>query len=461
MELVMLNQISNDICRTAKINIIRFDNDASACYDRILVHLGMMAARRCGMPDNALQVHAGTLKNMKYRVKTTFGLSEKSYQGTDELPLFGTGQGSGASPAVWLSLVVILMNTLERLARKRITFYSPDSTYRHDRLLDAFVDDTSLAFTDTDHEQTHDQMVKSLETAAQTWQRLLHYSGGALNLRKCSWSFLYWEWKNGRPQIRTPTNDDVHIKIRRDLSDISGTVIRRTAPNDANKILGVYLNPVGEFSTHLNYLRKTANSYASCIRTSRITVPEMTTFLKTIYAPSMMYSLPAVSCPEEDLHSVQTDLLRVTLQKLGASSKTPTEIRHGPYELGGLNIMDLRTETGIARIKFLRDAIYSDSEAGRLLKLSIKMTQLEAGIAEPILEAPHLPLPYITSTWITSIRTFINLHNIQLSISDTLKVRFNGPNDACIMDPAKLRVLNPTTKRHKSGPTTPKGDHIV
>ena len=65
IELVMLNQISNDICRTNKYNIIRFDNDASACYDRILVPLGMMAARRCGMPDNAVSVHADTLQAMQ------------------------------------------------------------------------------------------------------------------------------------------------------------------------------------------------------------------------------------------------------------------------------------------------------------------------------------------------------------------------------------------------------------
>ena len=57
MELVMLNQLSNDICRTNKYNIIRFDNDASACYNRILVHLGMMAARRCG---DARQCNPGT-----------------------------------------------------------------------------------------------------------------------------------------------------------------------------------------------------------------------------------------------------------------------------------------------------------------------------------------------------------------------------------------------------------------
>ena len=113
--IVLLQQISNDICRTQKINIIRFENDASACYDRILVHLGLMAARRCGMPENALSVHGETLQQMKYKVKTAYGISDEWYQGTIPEPLFGTGQGSGASPAVWLTLVVILMNTLARL----------------------------------------------------------------------------------------------------------------------------------------------------------------------------------------------------------------------------------------------------------------------------------------------------------------------------------------------------------
>jgi hypothetical protein len=145
-ELVMLNQLSNDICRTNKINLIRFENDASACYDRILVHLGMLAARRCGMPTNAINLHANTLLNMQYKVKTAFGVSEDYYSGTPEQPLFGTGQGSGASPAVWLTLIVVLMNTLDRLTQERTRFRSPDSPTRHERLIDAFVDDTSLVF---------------------------------------------------------------------------------------------------------------------------------------------------------------------------------------------------------------------------------------------------------------------------------------------------------------------------
>jgi hypothetical protein len=104
----------------------------------------MMAARRCGMPTNAIRVHSETLANMKYKVKTTFGVSEGYYTGQPDAPLYGTGQGSGASPAVWLTLAVILMNTLDRITRERIWFRAPDDPLTHSRLIDAFVDDTSL-----------------------------------------------------------------------------------------------------------------------------------------------------------------------------------------------------------------------------------------------------------------------------------------------------------------------------
>ena len=63
--------------------------------------------------------------------------------------LFGTGQGRGASPSVWLTLVVVPMNTLDRIIPERMTFSSPTSPpQQHDRLINAFVDDTSLGFTD-------------------------------------------------------------------------------------------------------------------------------------------------------------------------------------------------------------------------------------------------------------------------------------------------------------------------
>jgi hypothetical protein len=122
---------------------------------------------------------------MNYKVKTAFGMSDKHYTSQQDEPLFGTGQGSGASPAVWLTLVVVLMNTLDKITQERIRFCSPDAPDHHQRLTDAFVDDTSLAITDTYDPMTPNSMIQSIEKIAQNWEHsclflaVLSYCTGA------------------------------------------------------------------------------------------------------------------------------------------------------------------------------------------------------------------------------------------------------------------------------------------
>jgi hypothetical protein len=128
---IMLTQLTTDLSRILKHDFARFDNDASACYDRIIIALAMLAARKCGMPNHAIRVHADALQFMKYVVKTIHGASEANYHGTIFAPLFGTGQGSGASPAAWLSLVVILLQTMDRIIPDRINFSPPNGKITH------------------------------------------------------------------------------------------------------------------------------------------------------------------------------------------------------------------------------------------------------------------------------------------------------------------------------------------
>jgi hypothetical protein len=73
MDPIMLTQLTPDQCRLMKNNLARFDNNASACYDRIIIALGILAARRFGMPENAIKTHADRLKFMCYAVKTRAG----------------------------------------------------------------------------------------------------------------------------------------------------------------------------------------------------------------------------------------------------------------------------------------------------------------------------------------------------------------------------------------------------
>ena len=288
----------------------------------------MLAARRCGMPNNAIQTHADCLELMKYTVKTAHGISEDNDHGTPYSPLFGTGQGSGASPAIWLTLVVTLMKTLDRLVPERMQFESPDTVLRHSRLTDAFVDDTSLGYTDAGY-LSLETLIAKLNHMAQTWENLLFYSGGALNLSKCSWYVLYWDWKSGRPQARAITATDRPLQLTTQGAKTL-TPIERSSINHASRILGIHLAPDGNFSKQLEVLKTKADEMAIRLRSPKLTPQDIRTFHRTMYAPAMRYVLPALAVDEEELAQVQTQVLASILQKLGYSSKTPTAIRHGP-----------------------------------------------------------------------------------------------------------------------------------
>ena len=244
MDPIMLTQLTSDLCRILKHDLARFDNDASACYDRIIVALGMLAARRCGMPQNAVRLHADALRFMQYTVKTIHGISSDNYHGTPFEPLFGTGQGSGASPAVWLTLVVLLLHTFDRLIPHRMNFVPISGARSHSRSSDAFVDDTSVGFTSTSTDLSYSDLIGQLQDVAQTWERLLFLSGGKLNLSKCSWYVLRWEWKNGRPILRKIQQNDPTVSLTQGDSNTPVT-IQQHSLDHSSRMLGVYMNPHG------------------------------------------------------------------------------------------------------------------------------------------------------------------------------------------------------------------------
>ena len=356
MDPIMLMQLTSDLCRILRHDLARFDNDASACFDRIIVALGMLAARRYGMPKNAIRLHADALQFMKYMVKTVNGVSESNYAGTPFAPLFGTGQGSGASPAVWLSLVVLLLHPFDRLVPHRMNLEPISAGQSHSRSSDAFVDDTSVGFTSND-ESTYSDLISRLQSVAQTWEKLLFLSGGKLNLKKCSFFVLKWEWKSGRPVFRRILPSDPSIVLTQGDSIVPNE-IRRTDSAESTRMLGVLLNPKGDFTDHLKLLKSKADTFARRIRSPRLTETDLTIFHRSIYVPAMRYSLAAAAANEEELSGVQSQITRAILQKLHIRSTIPTALQYGPLELGGLGLYDLRTELGIETLKFLQDSLY-------------------------------------------------------------------------------------------------------
>ena len=94
-EPVLLEILQNDLYRLTMKTGINKDLDAASCYDRILACLASLSSRGYGLHSNVAFVCATTLEHASFRLKTTLGISEGSYQHDAAFPIHGTGQGSG------------------------------------------------------------------------------------------------------------------------------------------------------------------------------------------------------------------------------------------------------------------------------------------------------------------------------------------------------------------------------
>lgn len=83
--------------------------DASKFFDRIYPHVGNIGLRRLGAPKNLCISVNRTQRMMEHRVRTAYGISEKSIQARNEESWSGVGQGSGASSPMWIANQSIML----------------------------------------------------------------------------------------------------------------------------------------------------------------------------------------------------------------------------------------------------------------------------------------------------------------------------------------------------------------
>ncbi len=166
--------------RQLKQELLTFDNDASACYDRIIPVLALMASRRVGMPLLPCVLVANVLSSVIYSTKVGPGLAEGTYQHTITHPIYGTGQGSCALPVFWLLLSLILITVL-RKHHVGMKFSSPNGTMTAQHPIDRLVDGTTIG---TNEAGELESLLQAGAKIAQEWESLLFLSGGTL-VKKC------------------------------------------------------------------------------------------------------------------------------------------------------------------------------------------------------------------------------------------------------------------------------------
>ncbi len=435
-----------DNARLTRTALITIDNDAKSCYDRILRSLAMIACMSFGLPLCAALMHNKVHGSMKHRVKTAHGLSTDSYCGTAGALLGGTGQGSCASPSIWMIYSVTLLVAFERFAHGGMKVYDP-------ALLDGAANAAArvvlyaIYYVDDGMPGVNEDLLmaplmgqSNLRSQAsqlsQSWEKLLYGSGGALELPKCFSFQVFWKWNKGVPVLLSQDKNELEGNIKVVASQ-SGQqhILPNIDVTTGKRTLGLRISPAGSWKTEYNFRMTQSKELALQIAGATLARSTAIKGYRQIYCPRLEYPLALTGFTPKECAKIQSPAINVFLQKMGYARTLPRAVVFGPQPLGGVGFHDYETEQGLAHIKtFVGHVREPRSRPGTLLRSSLNWCQRHAGLSTPILDCTKEKLDYVETCWIMDLRKFLKQSKLAIVTTNAWTPAKLRRNDTCIME---------------------------
>jgi ribonuclease HI len=425
----MLKELTYEVATTTRQNIATFDNDAKACYDRIIMSLAAIRAKQLGLHQETINTLINFLKIAEYHVTTGHGTSSEYYSDSKDMTLHGPGQGSRAGPAIWLIISTALLAAYKQNATA-LTLSNPDGTIVVSRHADCFVDDTTT-FCNTNP----DALKAELQANAQQWESILYSSGGALELPKCFYYIMDWSFdENGQPYLKEPTPLPLTII---NSATKSRQIILEKSTSESHRTLGVRLAPNGKWHDEIKYLQEKADKIAHRILKANCTRNDASILERCVYRPSLTYSLEVTNLSQKDCDKIQSKAISHILAKAGYNRNMPRSVVFGPSSLGGIGFTNLYTEQGVSHIhSYIRHTRANDA-IGKLMHISLDYLQLTAGVGRHILQQPsEHNFSYTGAQWMCCLHQFLYENNLAITTPRAYKPTERRVNDKLLIDVA-------------------------
>jgi hypothetical protein len=117
IDVAIQKEMNYTYAKLTRTPLITVDNDAKSCFDRILCNVAMMVSQYFGITNRMCKLQSTNLMESKFTIRTARGDSNEQYQHSDESPIHGTGQGSCASPAIWLLIKQLYYGFIRRTCK--------------------------------------------------------------------------------------------------------------------------------------------------------------------------------------------------------------------------------------------------------------------------------------------------------------------------------------------------------
>jgi hypothetical protein len=425
---VLIEEAQFEISRASRKMFVQTNFDASSCYDRIIPNLAMVASRKYGVTEESTVLNATTLEKAEYRIRTELGLAPNGYSHSEVHPIYGTGQGSANSPAIWCFVSSTLFDCYKEVSHAA-DYCSPTLNQNMQLNMIAYVDDSNgqtNSFLYNDQSKIVNRTLTKVRHNAQAWTNLvLGVSGGAVELSKCSCHIMEWIFsRQGAPVLSPRHRKDIQIQVSDPTTKRSST-LNILSPYQAHKTLGHFKEPAGVQKEQYSRLLQKSNECVAFLWKCPLSQKEAWTFYFACYLPSG-YPLPASSLTLFQLEKVQRKAMSIIVPRCGYNRNTKKKILFGPLSLGGANFRHLYIEQGIGQVTTFLKHVRSQSTTGKQFQIALSWFQLAVGVSFPILENTRPALPHLESRWLASLRIFLASQNAAIHLQVPYIPPYNG-----------------------------------
>lgn len=421
----VLNKVLTfDIVRLQRCLMAVEEKDAVGCYDRVIQVLPSLYLQHMGVSEEAITAVCRTFDETRHLVKTSYGTSTKTYEGTSSTPLYGAGQGTTVGPFFWLIMFCLIYDSFD-LTLKGIQFTSACRQIQAERYGNAFVDDTQFGVTAlpsvTDEELTSEaqeaqeaQIIEGLQKLGQQYEWLLLATGGALNLKKCHWILIAWRWVHGKAYI-APIKEAPGSLLLTSGYSTEVEEVPRFEPGASYRTLGVHLTVTGSMKKAQALLRNYSTVFAGHLGSANLTRCEAYFAYTLYFYPKILYSVPVSTFTKKDCTYLQAPAISAFLSNIGLNQHTARSIVHGPEAYGGLQLPDTYADQGIGQLRLFLGHLRRRDPTSKLIMIAISYLQLRVGSKPFFLNLPYTKYAgWVEKTWLTSLWQFLHIAKLQL-----------------------------------------------
>ena len=187
-------------------------------------------------------------------------------------------------------------------------------------------------------------MCDNLQTAASSWEQILHTSGGSLEVFKCEWYLITWEFIFSEILYignKTSTNT-IEIQSSNDnkLRSIKHLKITETC-----KYLGVTSAPDGNQHHNFRVILKNAKTGAFIFSSNPFNHHQVFLYFISHLLPKVTSPLTTAALDTKKYNKIEGAFHPSGIVAMGYNGTWPIALRYGTHQYRGLQIKSLEVES--------------------------------------------------------------------------------------------------------------------